>query len=201
MGELILQLGFSGAREPLYVIGNLKEGVLQNQYRFSEKKSPTVENVLKWADEVVNKSLRAHIRSEPIVRDQTGPVFKLVGLDFAKTVNNETFDAVVAILSGPPEEWERTLVTMNEAAGEFASQGVKTVRFFSVDSTLNDLPGLAIDDWKSPVIVLWPIDSKKKAILFRGDIHPLELMQQIRVHAGSQPKLALIGDSDEDSSL
>jgi hypothetical protein len=185
MGSMVLNLGFSGARDPVYLISDLSSGELRERYIFPERRQPTTDNILKWVADFVNGSAKPRVRSEKPVRDQTGPLFKLVGIEFQETVTAPDLDIVTILLVGSEENRTAALETGREAAEEFERLQLTTIKFFHIDIERNELPGLGVGDWDSPVILLWPAGDKKQPMMFPGNVKSDALVTAIQTYGKS----------------
>jgi protein disulfide-isomerase A1 len=199
MGTVVLNLGFTGAREPVYLIASLSGGELQDRYLFPERRQPTPDNVVRWVGQFLNGTVKQKIRSEPEVNGQEGPLLKLVGTEFRTVVMSTEADIVTALLIGNEENRSQTMAILAEVAGEFAKQKVKSVKFYHIDTDLNELPGLRKGDWTEPIILLWPAGKEKNPLLFKGDITAFQLMDGLLTHCKSKVKFKVPAQYDEGS--
>jgi hypothetical protein len=199
MGTIVLNLGFTGAREPVYLIASLSGGELQDRYLFPERRQPTPDNVARWVGQFLNGSVKQKIRSEPEVPGQEGPLLKLVGTEFRAVVMSADADIVTALLIGDKENRSATMAVLTEVAGEFAKQNVESVKFYHIDTDLNELPGLRKGEWTQPIILLWPAGKEKNPLLFQGDITAFQLMDGLLAHCKSKVKFKVPAKYDEGS--
>jgi hypothetical protein len=185
MGTQILAMGFSGARDPVYAILSLGvQGVLET-HLFPERRKPTSANIVKWVQKVLNESKHLKIASEDPIPNQSGPLFKVVGLEFRKVVSAQDTDVITAMLSGTEDNRSATLALMEEVADEFQKQHVTSVRFYYIDRDLNDVP--VRDEWDGSVILLWPSGAEKVPLLLNSMMDVYDLMTAILTHGKTKP--------------
>jgi hypothetical protein len=199
MGTVVLNLGFTGAREPVYLIASLSGGELQDRYPFPERRQPTPDNVARWVGQFLNGSVKQKIRSEPEVAGQEGPLLKLVGTEFRTAVVLAEADIVTALLIGDESNRSATMAVLAEVAAEFAKQKVDSVKFYHIDAELNELPGLRMGDWTEPIILIWPAGKEKNPLLFKGDITAFHLMDALLNYCKSNVKFKIPAKYDEGS--
>jgi hypothetical protein len=181
VGTVVLQLGFSGAREPVYCIVSIVQSLIHDPHLFPELRRATPENVIRWAGQVLNATGHGRPTSESVVEGQTGPLFKIVGSQFKNVTQDPRYDVVTAILNGEKEQKEEALVLMNETALEYQKQNIAHVKFNHIDMSLNDLPEFANLNWTSPVILWWPAGNEKTPLRFPHQVNVLGLMHGIRL--------------------
>jgi hypothetical protein len=187
MGNLILGLGFSGAREPMYCIGRLSQGEFQDPSIFSERKRATPEAVTAWISEFMTSAKIVTLKSEEVAIGQVGPVQKMVGADMVSIVADRSKDILVLILAGEESDRAAARAVLLEAAEEFEAQNVTSVRFYEIDAELNDLPSLPRSyNATSPAFVLWPAVNDKMPLMFSGKSDVLELLTLLVAHAKSR---------------
>ena len=192
VGSLILGLGFTGARDPLYCFVNVQNGGLKEKYLFPEKRNPTPENVMKWVGLFANGSLKPKLRSEPEVTDQQGPLRKIVGTQFANATRHDTtHDVLCLVLAGQNEhDRERALSVINETAIEFAKQKVRGVVFNYIDADANELVGISANDISRTTFFFWT-GRQRHLFSIPGNADVLTLMNAILRHSRTRPKFRI----------
>jgi hypothetical protein len=184
-------LGFSGQRDPVYSIVRFTGGEIREKWPYPEHMLSTPENIVRFVGRFLNMTREANMKSEAVVGNQTGPLFKLVGREFSAATGDAKFDVVTAILVGSEENRSVTLERMNATAMELQKQKVKTVKCYYIDMELNDLPGLQVGNWTSPVVLLWPAGTEKSCLLFEADLSVAELLDAIKTNGKSKFKITV----------
>ena len=197
VGSIILGLGFTGAREPLYCFVSLPGGEIKEKYLFPEKRRPTPENVMKWVKSFVNGSMKPKVQSEPEVPGQTGPLRKIVGTQFLNETRNVRNDVVTLVLLGDnAAHRSRAMAVINETAIEFARQKVKSVNFNYIDADLNELPGLSTKNMNQSTFLFWS-GKDRNVIAVPGNSDVLALMNAILRYSKTRPRFKIPVKYDE----
>jgi hypothetical protein len=191
MASMMVQVGFSGSKEPVFCIIGLAGSEVLDKYIFPERAAAAPDSVLTWVGNFLNATHGRKVTSEPRISGQTGPLYKIVAAEFQGTVSRPELDVVTAILVGSPEDRNATVEMVREVAEEFANQRQRSVVFTHIDATLNDLPGLQRGDWESPVVLLWPAEKDKKPLLLPGDMSPYQLMVMLVNHGKTTGKFVI----------
>jgi hypothetical protein len=137
------------------------------------------------------------IKSEEPVTGQTGPLYKLVGRESPVAVADPKLNIITAILTGSEENRTRTIGIVNQTAHEFARQRTKGVKFYYIDMESNELPGLTVGNWTSPVVLLWPADADKHPFAFEGDIPVTDLMSKIKENGKAKLRFKIPQQKDK----
>ncbi|KAH0790007.1 protein disulfide isomerase [Histomonas meleagridis] len=182
MGNTVINLGFSGYREPIYCIVKITGGEITEKYLYPENKKATPNNIARWVGSFLNKTSHI-IKSEEPPESQKGPLFKIVGRTFQDSILDSDHDILTLILVGDSTERELSYNNILETANEFYKQKIDTVKFCYIDYELNDLPGLQKQNWTSPVYLFWPYGQKKNAMLMNGSISAEQLMKELKKYA------------------
>jgi protein disulfide-isomerase A1 len=182
MSSLVMSLGFSGQVDPLWLMVKFAGGEMRDRYAFPERALGSPENIARFVGHVLNITAQAAIKSEDPVPNQSGPLYKLVGKEFRDSVADPKLDVMTAVLIGSEDNRTRTLGIVNETAHELVRQKTKTVKFYYIDMELNDLPGLKVANWTTPIVLLWPAGADKVPYLFEGDTPMTQLMNGIKAH-------------------
>lgn len=170
--NLVVGLGFTGQREPMFCIAQIVGDNVQNEVLFQDREAATPEAVKNWVSAFFNNSLARRARSEqPRNDDDQGLVHRLVGSRFEMATRGDiSHDVVVALYIGnDAERRAQTARVIEEVASEFERQQVESVRFYQMDAELNDAIGLNADpEWKTPVFVVWPAGKERKPFAIPG---------------------------------
>jgi thiol-disulfide isomerase/thioredoxin len=196
MSSVAMSPGVTGQADPLWLMVRFAGGEMQDRYAFPEGALGSPENIARFVAHVLNITAQAAIKSEEPVPNQSGPLYKLVGKEFRDSVADPKLDVATAILIGSEENRTKTLTVVNETAQELTRQKTKTVKFYYIDMELNDLPGLEVGNWTSPVVLLWPAGADKVPFLFQGDIPMTELMSGIKTHGKTKLRFKIPEQKD-----
>lgn len=164
-GNMALQLGFSGTRDPCFCITHLINGELTENLLFSEKRKLNPSNVARWVGMFLNGSIKRRVVSEAIPEKQNGPFKKIVGSQFSNITMNPKADVVTLFLVGDEEDRVKAMKIVNETAIEFQTQSINTVEFYYINVDLNELAGITRSSIKECVAILWPASENKKPVL------------------------------------
>jgi hypothetical protein len=178
--KTITHLGFSGKREPVYCIGRVSDGEIKEKFAFSEHLPSDPDSVVAFVRQFLKMTVR--LKSEERLANQAGPLFKLVGSDFADAVADSKLDVVVVILSGKEEGRKAALAAGNATARELQRQNVKTVKVWYLDAALNDTPGFDPGGLRQSTVWLWPAGQQKSAVPFADSENPIAILEQIKKH-------------------
>ena len=199
VGNIILQLGFSGMIEPIYCIAMLANGEISEKFLFPEKKNATPDNVVKWVKKFMNQTNFQHMKSEDPVLNQTGPFYKLVGKDFMQVTSDPEKDVVTLLLNGDEEDRSRKMKIVETVAKEFRKQNVQNVTFHYIDLDLNVIPGLNKSDFQNTSILIFPAAQQKQTLLLPSVFDELTLMNAVLQFATTKPKFRIPGKYDSGS--
>ncbi|OHS95737.1 hypothetical protein TRFO_10394 [Tritrichomonas foetus] len=201
IGTIVLQLGFSGAREPVYCIAMLTGGEVTEKHLFPERRTASPDNLAKWVRQFMNSTnIKQMNRSEDPIHDQKGPLYKVVGIEFMNAIYNPQKDVVALIISGNEKDKARKMKLMETVAHEFKKQRITSVSFIWMDIDLNDVPGLPKSNFKKlPAILIFPAAEKKQPYLLQDDLDEFLLMNSILAHAKTRPKFKIPGKYDSGS--
>jgi hypothetical protein len=156
-GTEVLQLGFSGAREPVYCLVDFSSGDASRPLSFPERKKPTPDAVAQWlSSSGSNRIVRK-------IADQPGPLFEIVDEDIPTLLFQPGIDVLMAVLINTENDRVKSLV--EKAAAEFARQNVTTVKFYCAVTTKQRLPGLGLSVQDNSFLLLRPADEERVKII------------------------------------
>jgi hypothetical protein len=139
MGDLVLHLGFSGAREPLYCIGQLRDGNFVNPVVFPERKSPTPENVERWVSQYGSAG------------SDVSNLFEVNYTELEAAVQGVEGGAVALILAGDSGACDRSRRLFYKAARRTGREMGGSVQFFVATPNGAEILALGLDE---PTVML-----------------------------------------------
>jgi hypothetical protein len=191
MGSLVLQLGFSGAREPVYCVGSLTGGDFHDQVLFPERRQATPSSVSAWVGQVMNGSIRIPSRAKPI-DSQTGPLFELDFNDQDRSVMDPDNDVAVLFVHPEDENKDEHIGIIRQAAEEFARQNVASVKFYFVRATVTQFAQIGLSAYTTSLFTFVPAGAVKQRIVFQDVVDANALMHGIMKHGATKAKVTLI---------
>jgi hypothetical protein len=196
MGHTVLGLGFSGAREPVYLVGSLTGGDLHDHVLFPERRQATPSSVSAWVGQVMNNTLRKSSGVTPI-ESQTGPLFELSFDDQERYLLAPGLDVAVLYVHPDDENKDANIEIMRRAADEFARQKIESVRWYFVNVTKTQLVQSGLGSYTSSIFMLVPAGTVKQRIVFQ-DVHDSNaIMNGVMVHGATKVKVTLPGFEQE----
>jgi hypothetical protein len=201
MPSALVNLGFSGSREPVYIIGSMMKEQLQNRYLFPEDRPASPESVIRWVYQFLDTTDELVVRSKAQALHPRRPYCQLFGFEFRESFMDPRFDVVVVLLL--PDENNRSLAleTGRKAAVELQRQNVASVKFYYIDAVFNELPEFAIDDRWGSTIMFWPAGENKTPLILPGNIGFVGLLETIARQGRSKAKIKVPFDDDGTGTL
>jgi protein disulfide-isomerase A1 len=121
------------------------------------------ESLTKWAQGVVDGSVKPFLKSDPVPETQEGPVYVLVGKAFESVVEDDSKDVLVEFYA-PWCGHCKTLAPKYDKLANFYKD-VKNLVIAKIDATTNDTP-IQIEGF--PTIFFFPKGNKKNPIQYDG---------------------------------
>jgi len=123
----------------------------------------TAAAIEKWANGILDGSVKPFYKSDPIPETNDGPVFVIVGKTFEKVVYDETKDVLVEFYA-PWCGHCKTLEPKYNKVGEHF-KGVESLVIAKVDATTNDTP-IQVEGF--PTLYYFPKGAKQSPIQYDG---------------------------------
>lgn len=187
MLKLIRWLGVGPENQKNYPCLRLiaREHGRMRKYEYSGK--ITEDGIMKFYEDYKSGMLRPYFLSEPVPKNQTGSIRKVVGTNFESTVNNKLKDVIVFFHSIWCHECKDIMPIFDALAGKF--NGYEDIQFITVDSYENE--GIHIPDGADgdAVIKLYKADDKKHPIKYKGQWLQSELQTWMEEKLGLKADL------------
>lgn len=185
VGAIVLQLGFTGTRDLVFCVVQMKSGAIVESYLYPETKSTTPNNLARWMKNLTETKLnKSHtinnMKSEKPLEDQKGPLYKIVGTEFINSTRIPNKAILTLILGGDEKIREDALKVAQTLATEFKKQKVNNVVFNYIDFDLNDIPGFSPSAFeKLPCFLFFPVSEDRRPYLFPVNLDISQIMEII----------------------
>ncbi len=144
----------------------LQSAELQEETMMYRHTGPiTEENIKDFIKKWEQGSLPRFYTSEPIPKENSGPVYKVVGKTFKQEVIDPEMDVLVKFYA-PWCEYSKMIEPIYKKLAE-AMQNNKKVKFCEIDATKNDIEGYPLEGY--PTIKFYPAKDKSAAVTYQGD--------------------------------
>jgi hypothetical protein len=174
MGTAVLHFGFSGVYDPVYMIGNIGGVMISDCYLFPEARKPTPKRIVRWIGEFLKRET------------SIDKVLKMDEWGLKMALGDPNLNIVAVVLGGTAQNRSAMLSAVAATADYFEKKGEKLLKFCQIDANLIEIPGIQIDEFGGPTVVLWPAGAEKKPIIFPGNIQSQELINTIDKFVGRE---------------
>ena len=185
---LLNSIGISGKNEPVWMYANFSEdGEISDKVFLPEGTELQPGLITRFTDQVVNGYNAIPIKSEPIPEENetdNQPLQKLVGQTF-KSVYLNNKDKVILVINGSSSLSVQFYNSMSAIAAEFDQQGCRTIDFYFIDHSKNDLP-LTFPEEVSIIVT-----RKGQSGLCHLEKDPLKLMKLLIQELNPSPKVKI----------
>lgn len=149
------------------------------------------ESVKKWVSGILDGSVDAFLKSEPIPEKNDEPVKIIVGKNFDKIVMDDEKDVLLEFYAPWCGHCQKLAPKYDKLAESLAS--AKSLVIAKIDATLNDSP---INVEGFPTIIFFPKGSKKEPITYEGNRSIADLKSFLKKNAvAAKDELANIKDA------
>lgn len=158
-------LNIQGETWPAFAIQDIEQNL---KYPLEDISSDLVGKITNFVSQYTSGSLKPSIKSEPVPKDQDGPVHILVADEFDKYINDDSTDKLVEFYA-PWCGHCKTLAPTYDSLGEKYKAFKDKVLIAKMDATANDIPPSAGFQVQSFPTIKFKAAGTKDWIEFTGD--------------------------------
>jgi len=154
----------------------------------------TVEAITKWADGIIDGSVKPFYKSDPVPEKQEGPVYVLVGKSFQQVVHDESKDVLVEFYA----PWCGHCKTLEPKYAKVAEhfKSVDSLIIAKMDSTTNDC-SIQVEGF--PTIYFFPKGGKEAPTQYGGARTEKALIEFLKKNSvAAKDQIAAMGETKKD---
>jgi protein disulfide-isomerase A1 len=177
-GQHGVRMGLSGKTVPSFAIDNIVSGT---RFLFPESDTFSAEALEQWFDRYLANEIEAHIKSEPIPEDNSGPVKVIVAHTFDSIVKDSSKDVLVEFYAPWCGHCKKLAPVWEELGASYADS--PNIVIAKIDATANDVPP-QLNIRGFPTILFFPSGNKDTPVEYQGSRQLDDLKSFLTQHTG-----------------
>ena len=171
----------------------IKEETIMYRYSGSEINEESIKSFIhNWQQ----GSLQRYYTSEPIPKENPGPIYKVVGKTFRQEVIDNDLSVIVKYYA-PWCEYSKMIEPIYKKLAE-SMRDDKNVKFCEIDATKNDIEGFPAEGY--PTIKFFPAKDKEDPIVYDGDLTEDALTKFVKERTNPNSKSEQEDDDEEETT-